>query len=138
VLRAAPPETSMLVLSVELSIEDIRGTVDLCLPFAALKDGLDDFAGAHPVGLEGITGSAPVDATLLEASVELSLQFAPLTMTSDQILSLAIGDVILLHHPTDRPLALSASGVAVVGAVAGRRGRRLACRVVDSPKESLR
>ena len=67
--------------------------------------------------------------------VEVSARFAPMPTRPPEVLSLEVGDVLRLRHPTSRPVELVVNDVVLARAVAGTNGSRLACLVVaDDPR----
>ena len=67
----------------------------------------------------------------MDAPVGISVQFRPITLTSHEIVDLQVGDVVPLRHLATTPLTVAVEGVPCQFAVPGRRGRRLACLIVD-------
>lgn len=138
-LKTAASSCPVLLMSLVVTTKQSEGALQFCLPFSAIERSLDDFNGGVVGG--GTTGETPaglVAAALMETSVDVSVRFMPLTLTPEEILSLAVGDVMALNHPLDSPLALTASEVPFLATLAGRRGRRLACQVVGCLQEKNR
>lgn len=132
-----------VVSTYELRIGDTVGTAALCLPVSTIQPLLDvaqQLAGANTRSRndDGRTARAMVAARLLEAEVDVTLCFRPVTLTPTDILDLAVGDVLPLNHPVAEPLTMLAEGLPVLVARPGRRGKRLACVVVDLPPEDER
>ena len=48
---------------------------------------------------------------------------------------LQVGDIVPLDHPIEQPVTISVDDVTCNKAVTGRRGKRLACLVVDAAEE---
>jgi len=61
--------------------------------------------------------------------VELSLRVRPQTIDPDQVLNLAVGDIISLNHAVNRPLDLAIGDHIIGTATQGASGSRLACAV---------
>ena len=72
---------------------------------------------------------------LMHAAIDVSVRFGTVSLTSGDILDLQVGDVVPLHHHTTKPLTVLASGIACLNATPGRRGKRLACMIVDPPED---
>jgi flagellar motor switch protein FliM len=68
---------------------------------------------------------------LLDAPVDVTLRFRPITMRAGDLVHLEEGQIIGLEHRTNVPLALDVEGTEVLAAKPGRLGRRLACVIVD-------
>ncbi|GMA88928.1 hypothetical protein GCM10025868_41780 [Angustibacter aerolatus] len=72
-------------------------------------------------------------STLVEdVPVEVRVRFVPRPMRSAALLTLKVGDVVRLDHPTDRPLDVVSSGVVCARGVAGTNGPRAACLITSS------
>ena len=65
--------------------------------------------------------------------VDVSIRFAPLSVSSADLLSLAVGDVLLLRHPRDAPLEVTTNDVTFAYAIASNHRRRLAAAIVPTP-----
>jgi flagellar motor switch protein FliM len=65
--------------------------------------------------------------------VDVSVRFAPLSVSSADLLSLAVGDVLLLRHPRDAPLEVTTNDVTFAYAIASNHRRRLAAAIVPTP-----
>ena len=65
--------------------------------------------------------------------VDVSVRFTPLEVSSEDLLSLAIGDVLLLRHPRDAPLEVTTNDVTFAHAIASNHRRRLAAAIVPTP-----
>ena len=70
--------------------------------------------------------------------VDVSVRFAPLTVSSADLLSLAVGDVLLLRHPPDAPLEVTTNDVTFAYAIASNHRRRLAAAIVPTPNAARR
>lgn len=124
----------------ELRIGDTVGTASLCLPVSTIQPLLDVAqqlarAKSRTRADDGQAARSIVTARLLETEVDVSVCFRQVQLTSDDILDLAVGDVLPLNHPVADPLTMFAEGQPVLSARPGRRGKRLACVVVDLSSE---
>ena len=140
--QAAAPSDPMVVVSLELKVGGQECISTMCLPLAAVMTALqkvDDAVALTPAerfardtALRNITGG------LLGAKVQVSVRFGTTQMGPEQIIALEPGDVVTLDHPVNRPLTLSTAGITLAHAVPGNQGARLACLVVDPPREDPR
>ena len=124
----------MVVVDFEVTLGDEAGVLTLCVPLAAVEPSLDSFSGSS-LRVDADARSSLAGA-LLDVPVDVSVQFKAVNLASSEILDLIVGDVIPLRHGIDEPLAVIAAGVPTVLAMPGRRGRRLACVVVDPDQEN--
>jgi flagellar motor switch protein FliM len=107
----------------------------LCIPFSSLQPVLDAVTGRSQATGARSSDPAAVRSALGRrldgAAVPVSVRFKEVTLSSAEIVDLRPGDVLPLNHPVDEPLTVSIAGVERFTAVPGRRGKRLACVVVD-------
>ena len=134
---AAPSEMAAIVdFSLRLGAEE--AAVSLCLPFSTLAPVLETVSSQTFFKDHARPGEAVgprVRARLLDVPVEVSVRFDPVVLTSAEIVGLRVGDVVPLGHPVAHPLTLTAEGVAYLTAAPGKRGKRLACQIVDPEGE---
>lgn len=137
--QIAAPTEMVVVANFDMRIGDQAGKATLCLPYSSLQGVLDSFVGKTQFGGRGLEERAAAQGKLAErlqqASVEVTVAFNQISLSSGDIVGLQVGDVLPLHHRVDAPLTVAVSGVPCHAAVAGRKGKRLAALVVE-PKES--
>ncbi|HEY0249492.1 MAG TPA: flagellar motor switch protein FliM [Gryllotalpicola sp.] len=125
--QAAAPADLMIVASLCVAAAERSDLATVALPADAVLPSL--------VGVP----TAPEDdeaermrVQLTAVPLRMSVQLTPLPVTASRVISLAVGDVIRLPHPSHRPLDVVVDGVPVARASAGSSGSRLACVVVDT------
>jgi len=125
----------VVVAEYDVRIASTGGVASLCIPFNALQPVLDEItvtaleAGRLAVDPLGLRLS--LEENLNDAPLAVSVQFTEVTMTAAQVVALTPGDLVALHHHVDAPLDVAVAGVPRFQGRAGRRGKRLACLVVD-------
>jgi len=125
----------VVVAEYDVRIASTGGVASLCIPFNALQPVLDEItvtaleAGRLAVDPRGLRLS--LEENLNDAPLAVSVQFTQVTMTAAQVVALTPGDLVALHHHVDAPLDVAVAGVPRFQGRAGRRGKRLACLVVD-------
>jgi flagellar motor switch protein FliM len=132
-LQIAPPSEPVIVSELSLRIGDQVGTSTLCIAFATLQPALDALTATqvtHRTEKDELA-SRKVERQLNAVTLELSVAFQVVTITSSELLALAVGDVLPLNHPVAQPLAVLADGVQVGAAVPGSHGQHLACQIVS-------
>jgi flagellar motor switch protein FliM len=138
--QIAAPTEMVVVASFDMRIGDQAGQATLCLPYSALQGVLDSFVGKTQFGGHGADERSLAQAKIVDrlqaAAVEVSVAFNPITLSSGDIVGLQPGDVVPLNHRVDAPLTVSVAGVACHAAVTGRKGKRLACLIVDPTKDA--
>jgi flagellar motor switch protein FliM len=132
-LKVAAPSEPVIVSDFSIRIGDQQADATLCIPFATLQPALDALAGTQTTHRteKDDRAARDVEQQLNTVPVELSVAFREVTVTSRQLLSLEVGDVLPLRHPVTQPLAVMADGVQVAYAVPGSHGQHLACQIVS-------
>jgi flagellar motor switch protein FliM len=133
-VRGASPESVMVVVDFDIVLGDDTGALTVCMPLSTVGPALESFTVSAPsigAAMEAAS-AASVAAHLMDAPIDVSVRFGTVALTSADILDLQVGDVVPLRHPVSHPLTVLASGVPCLAAVPGRRGKRLACMVVES------
>lgn len=136
--QAAAATEMMAVFNFRVRIGGLEERAALCLPLTGLQPVLDRFIGANHGGSRADKKAAAeaIRSRLTHVSTDVHVRFRDVPLTSSQVLGLRVGDVIPLHHPVDEPLTLLADNVPFLHAVPGRRGKRLACLVVESEESA--
>lgn len=137
--QIAAPSDMVVVTSFETRIGSEAGLMTVCLPYSSLQPTLERFTSQQLFTERGNTdrdrvGSAMSDR-LEDVPIDVSVQFDAVTLTSGEIISLRRGDVLPLHQRIDSPLTVTAAGVPCLVAKAGRKGKRLACLIVEPQME---
>jgi flagellar motor switch protein FliM len=136
--QVAAPSDMMVLLAFEVKIGVEDGPMHLWIPYSALQPILEratsstmfvERAAGDPVAVK-----RAVTSRLEEVPVEVSVCFETVTLRSADIVALRAGDVVPLGHAVDAPLRVFAAGVAVHAARPGKKGKRLAVQIVDSPR----
>lgn len=126
----------VVVIEFDIRMASTGGVASLCIPFNALQPVLDELtsnaleAGKQSVDPLGLRLS--LEERLGEAPLPVSVQFSQVTLSAAEIVALTPGDLVALHHHVDAPLDVAVSGVPRFQGRAGRRGKRLACLVLDA------
>ena len=142
--QVAAPSDMVVVATFDVRIGSKESTATLCLPFSALQPVLEQVTGhamfADRKGGDAEESARAVAAGLAGVPVDVAVRFDPVTLTSSEILSLRVGDVLPLRHPVSAPLSVCAADRTCASAVPGSKGRRLAFMIVapDNDKDSSR
>jgi flagellar motor switch protein FliM len=137
--QAASAADVVVVASFDMRVGADESVATVCLPFASLVPLLE-LALGHGVTTDRerqarAAARHRIESGLQAVPVEVSIGFSPTSVTPRTLVELAVGDVIPLQHLVAAPLVVTAAGVTFAHAVAGSRGRRLACLVVDAPAD---
>jgi flagellar motor switch protein FliM len=138
--QVAAPTDMMIIIPFQIKVEQVADVATLCVPFTALQPHLEalstsasfigkgsDNAAEHRRRMSNHLGAAPV---------EVAAEFRPVIMSSGDVVSLRVGDVVPLSHPVGEPLLLTVEGVPTLTVSVGRRNRRAAIQVVGSVNPS--
>ena len=134
--QVAVPSDMVVVVVLDTRIGGEEGEITLCIPFSTLEPSLEAMNGHTLAGerrfADPTAAAEAMAAALQEVPVDLRVQFSPVALTSEEVVNLRIGDIVALDHATDRPLTVLVDDIPLLEAVAGRRRKRLACRIVDT------
>lgn len=137
--QMASPSEMVVVMSLDVVLESAVGVMRLCVPFGDLHPHLESRATGVPAGARAVGSGAPEQARLRQqiasAPVEATATFVPATATSRQIVSLQVGDVLVLPHPTSVPLCVLVDNVELFDATIGRVNRQMALEIYDTAPE---
>ena len=134
--QIAAPTDMMIIVEFQVKMEAVTGTATLSIPFSAMQPHLDMLSTSSLFGGK-TSGNAAENRQRMEhhvgeTPVELTAEFRQLIMSSGDIVSLEVGDVIPLYHPVDEPLLLTVEGVPTLNVRIGRRNKRAAVQVVSA------
>lgn len=72
-----------------------------------------------------------VNAQIHEVPLEVAVRLRALPIRPRELVNLAVGDLVMLTHPSSRPLDVVVDDKVLAHAVVGANGRQLACQVVN-------
>jgi flagellar motor switch protein FliM len=134
--QAASGSDTVMVATFDMAIGAREGEATLVLPFSSFAAALNN-AASPQLSETALAKRRSATEALAErlnlVPVDVSVRFAPLTVSSADLLSLAVGDVLLLRHPPDSPLEVTTNDVTFAYAVASNHRRRLAAAIVPTP-----
>jgi flagellar motor switch protein FliM len=134
--QAAAGSDTVMVATFAMAVGTREGEATLMLPFSSFASALNN-AASPQLSESALRKRQRATEALVErlnlVPVDVSVRFAPLTVSSADLLSLAIGDVLLLRHPPDAPLEVTTNDVTFAYAVASNHRRRLAAAIVPTP-----
>ncbi len=134
--QLAVSSETVVVASFSLSLGERETEATIMLPFAPFAPALHD-ATSPQLSAQALRerklASEALSQRLGAVPVEVNARFRPLTVPSADLLSLAVGDVLLLRHPRDSPLEVTTNDVVFAHAVASNHRRRLAAEIVTTP-----
>jgi flagellar motor switch protein FliM len=138
--QIAAPSDMVLVVSFEMRIGEKRGNATICVPFATLAPVLESLASQtlfqDQRGEDPVLWQQKLESALYTVPIETRVRFDAVGLTSAEIVSLQVGDIVPLNHPVDRPLSVTVDDVRCYDGVSGRRGKRLATLIVDVNRDN--
>jgi flagellar motor switch protein FliM len=130
----------VLVVSFEIRIGEKHENATICVPFTTLAPVLETLATQtlfqDQRGEDPVQWQQKLETSLYHVPVEVCARFEAVGLTSAEVVALQVGDVVPLGHSVDKPVSLTVDGVRCYDAVTGRRGKKLACLVVDVNREA--
>lgn len=133
--QVAGPSDMTVVIMFEVKIGQVENVASLCFTYSALQPILDTIAAATSHAQAGRhdleLARERMTQRIFDVPVELAVEFAPVTLTSAEVIDLQVGDVVPLGHPVDLPLTGTIDGTPTFRIRPARSGKRLAGQVVD-------
>jgi flagellar motor switch protein FliM len=134
--RVVEPNEMVLLISLELSLNDVTGTMNLCFPYIVMEPALNrlgvgtTYARARgrscEAAREAITGS------VRSCPVQVEVQMGATEVTLAELLDLQTGDVIRFEPASREGACAVVEGIPQLGGTAGRYRGRLAFRASKS------
>jgi flagellar motor switch protein FliM len=142
-VQIVPPNEVVVLISFELTLGDLRGMMNLCIPFNSLER-----IGTKLSSNSWITygrrnpseeSSRQISSNLKGSLVELVVHLADTHITTGDLIGLRVGDVITTEKDIHSPIAVSLEGVvkyhARPGAFKGRKAIEIAEAVQPEPQK---
>jgi flagellar motor switch protein FliM len=134
--QAATGSETVMVATYEMRIGAREPKATLMLPFSSFATALTNAASpqlSESAVAKRQRATEALKERLSHVPVDVSVRFAPLEVPSADLLTLAVGDVLLLRHPRDSPLEVTTNDVTFASAIASNHRRRLAAEIVPDP-----
>jgi flagellar motor switch protein FliM len=131
-VQIVPPNEVVVLISFEVLLGDLRGMINLCIPFNAIERiaskltannwGATKKNAATPDSIERVTKS------IRGAPVEVIVRLADTTISMKDLIGLRVGDIITTEKDVRSKLIVDVEGVSKFGARAGAfKGRKAIC-----------
>jgi flagellar motor switch protein FliM len=135
-VQIVPPNEVVVLISFELTLGELRGMINLCIPFNAIERVSSRIAANSWVsyGKTSATSQsrAAIGQHLNAAEVELVVTLAETKITTADLIGLRVGDIITtdkdIHQPLDVAVQDASKFLASAGAFKGCKAIR-----IDSP-----
>jgi flagellar motor switch protein FliM len=137
--QVAAPSDMIVVTTLDMRISAAQGRATLAFPYGSLTPVLDSFTGNVVMADRDATALAIAQANLRErivdTTVEVSVSFDAVRLTSGEIVSLQPGDIVPLRQGVNSSLTVSVANSPTFIGRPARRGKRLACQIIAPIKE---
>ena len=132
-VQIVPPNEVVVVISFELALGEVRGMVNLCIPYNAIERISGKLSANSWVAYGRRTATAEsieqIGRNLRSSRVELRVRLASTRITTGDLLGLRVGDLIATEKDVHRPLLVSVEGVPKFrgrpGALKGHKAIRI-------------
>jgi flagellar motor switch protein FliM len=135
-VQIVPPNEVVVLIGFELTVGDLRGMMNLCIPFNSIERISGKLTANTWVsyGKAGATKDsiAKISRQLDGSLIELVVTLAETQITTADLLGLRVGDIITTDHDRRKPLEVSVQGVPKFHARAGALKGRKAIQVEDA------
>ena len=132
-VQIVPPNEVVVLISFDVGLGDMRGMVNLCIPYNAIerisgKLSADSWVayGRHEATPESFE---QISRSLRNASVELKVRLAQTRITTAELIGLRVGDIITTAKSVHSPLLVTVERVpkfrAAPGAYKGHKAIRV-------------
>ena len=137
--QIAAPSDMAMVVSFDTRIGEKHGNATICIPFSTMQPVLESLASQSLLqdhrGQDPVLWQQQLERALTRVTIETCVRFDAVELSSSEIVGLQVGDIIPLDHSIEQPVTISVDDVTCNKAVTGRRGKRLACLVIDAAEE---
>src|SRR5687768_7050718 len=136
-VQIVPPNEVVVLISFELTLGDVRGMMNLCIPFNAIERHSSRLA-ANTWATYGRSTTNPALKTevarqLEHALVEMVVTLAASKITTGDLLGLRVGDIITTDKDVHEPLEVAVEGAPKFHASPGAFKGRKAIQIESSP-----
>jgi flagellar motor switch protein FliM len=115
-VQIVPPNEVVVLISFELTLGDVRGMMNLCIPFNAIERIGNKLTTNNWVSYARVAATADsietVSRSLEGALVELVATLANSRITTSDLLGLRVGDIVTTEQGIHSPLEIAVEGVA--------------------------
>ncbi|MHB1036165.1 MAG: flagellar motor switch protein FliM [Pirellulales bacterium] len=135
-VQIVPPNEVIVLISFELTIGELRGMMNLCIPYNAIERISGKLSanswvayGRRPATPESIR---QLSQNLRGSLVELVVHLAGTKISTAELLGLRVGDIITTEKDVNAPLTVDVEGASKYFAAPGAFKNRKAVRIEDA------
>jgi flagellar motor switch protein FliM len=143
-VQIVPPNEVVVLISFEITIADVRGMVNLCIPYNSIEriggkltaNSWVSYARRQP-SQENID---QIGHTLRSSLVEVHVRLASTRITTGDLIGLRVGDIITTEKDVRSPLLVTVEGVPKFHAIPGAHKGHKAIRIdgtISDPIEAI-
>ncbi|QDT70780.1 Flagellar motor switch protein FliM [Planctomycetes bacterium MalM25] len=138
-VQIVPPNEVVVLISFELTIGDVRGMMNLCIPFNSIER-IGGKLSANSWVTYSKKPSTPesiqqISDRLSESVVEMSVDLADSRISTADLIGLRVGDIITTEKDIRAPLTVSVEGRKKFHASPGAFKGRKAVQIVETIEE---
>jgi flagellar motor switch protein FliM len=143
-VQIVPPNEVVVVISFELMIGDLRGMINLCIPYNSIER-IGGKLSANSWISYGRKSASPesikqISETLCSSPVGVSVRLAQTKIGTGELMSLCVGDVITTQKDVHQPVIVSVEGVpkfrAKIGSFKGQKAIMID-GTIENPVDAL-
>ena len=143
-VQIVPPNEVVVLISFEVALGDVRGMVNLCIPYNSIER-ISGKLSANSWVAYGKRKATPenieqIARTLRSSFVELSVRLTKTRISTGELMGLRVGDVITTDKDIHSPLLVSVEGVpkfrAGPGAYKGHKAIQIA-GIIEDPTDAI-
>lgn len=122
-VQIVPPNEVIVLISFEITMGEVRGIMNLCVPFNTIEP-ISAKLSSDSWSAYQKKGGDPKQRVMLEmglakASVHVVVNLAATSLTTHEVASLAVGDIIMTEQPKESDLQVLVEGRPLFSASAG-------------------
>ncbi len=138
-VQIVPPNEVVILISFELTLGEVRGMINLCIPFNAIERISQQLSANSWVTSSKRTSNADTQAQignqLAGAVVQLVVELADTKIATADLIGLRVGDIIATEKDINTPLVVAVEGkpkyYASAGALKGRKAAQVTGPIDD-------
>ncbi|TWT74541.1 Flagellar motor switch protein FliM [Posidoniimonas polymericola] len=145
-VQIVPPNEVVVLISFELTIGDVRGMVNLCIPFNSIERIGQELSAnswvtysSKPASPEAIQR---LGLQVQSAAVEVVVELAETTISTADFIGLRVGDIIATEKDVRQPLCMLIEGrrkfEASAGAFKGRKAIQVSGVITDPAQRTAK
>jgi flagellar motor switch protein FliM len=115
-VQIVPPNEVVVLISFELTIGDIRGMMNLCIPYNSIER-IGGKLSANSWVVYGRRQATPesvekLGRTICSSLVDVNVQLARTRIGMGELIGLRVGDIITTEKDVNNPVVVAVQGVA--------------------------